>query len=222
MMKIGCRRTTLRNVFAFLAVIQCWKRCGNMADRQRHEHVRQEVQVVMWPRAVADRRRAPRGPGRNWATLSEAATGPPSFPITRNSVSPAEDRAESAGVQGVGKGQASHPAAEDVGQHHEAHAPPSRASRECPPRSRGRAPETPGGHAADRRPGAEDVDHHVRNHQAHEDREEDHPQGRALEAVAEELDLRAVAERLPKCQSFMPIRKKQAEWMIPDHEAICP
>ena len=30
MMKIGCRITTVRKVLTSLAVIQCWKRCGNM------------------------------------------------------------------------------------------------------------------------------------------------------------------------------------------------
>ena len=43
MMKIGCRITTGRKVFTSLAVIQCWKRCGNMPTDKRHEHGRSGI-----------------------------------------------------------------------------------------------------------------------------------------------------------------------------------
>ena len=71
-------------------------------------------------------------------------------------------------------------------------------------------------------PGAQNVSNHIGDDQPNEDRKENHAHGRALEPVAKVLDLGAVAVLPAEVPEFHANRKKQAEWMIPDQEAICP
>ena len=86
MMNTGCRMTTVRKVLHVLGGHPVLEEVRKHAHRQRHEHVGEELQLP-------DLGLAPDAPrtsssGRFWATSSEAATGPPSLPTTRNRITP--------------------------------------------------------------------------------------------------------------------------------------
>ena len=87
-----------------------------------------------------------------------------------------------------------HAAAEDIRQHHEAD---RSGTQPCRDAARGSGKDARKGirrNVLNDRPGAEDIEHHVGNDQANEDREEEVTQHVALKTIAEELDLRAIAE----------------------------